>query len=112
GAGSHQRNTDPGRPGAGELLGAGREPRVEGRGPLGRPLARGVVRASLVRAAGATAAGLAAAHAIPALAAVPGGRRVFRTTRHLEGARDGRVALTFDDGPETAAVDAFVEALG
>jgi peptidoglycan/xylan/chitin deacetylase (PgdA/CDA1 family) len=64
-----------------------------------------------VRAAGATAAGLAAAHAVPALAAVPGGRRVFKTTRHLDGARDGRVALTFDDGPETAAVDAFVEAL-
>jgi peptidoglycan/xylan/chitin deacetylase (PgdA/CDA1 family) len=56
--------------------------------------------------AGAT---LAAAHALPALAAAPGGRRLFRTVHTVEG--EGRVGLSFDDGPEPEAVDAFLEAL-
>lgn len=65
----------------------------------------------------ATAAALAVGHALPALAAVPGGRSIFRTTRRLSGpgggpgAGPGRVGLTFDDGPETDAVDHFLEAL-
>ena len=68
---------------------------------------------SRVRVASATAAALAVGHALPALAAVPGGRSIFRTTRRLDGRGDGpgRVGLTFDDGPETGAVDAFLEAL-
>jgi len=65
----------------------------------------------------ATAAALAVGHALPALAAVPGGRSIFRTTRRVGGPGDGpgdgpgRVGLTFDDGPETGAVDSFLEAL-
>jgi peptidoglycan/xylan/chitin deacetylase (PgdA/CDA1 family) len=65
----------------------------------------------------ATAAALAVGHALPALAAVPGGRSIFRTTRRVgdpgdgRGAGPGRVGLTFDDGPETGAVDGFLEAL-
>ena len=65
----------------------------------------------------ATAAALAVGHALPALAAVPGGRSIFRTTRRVGGPGDGpgdgpgRVGLTFDDGPETDAVDGFLEAL-
>ena len=65
----------------------------------------------------ATAAALAVGHALPALAAVPGGRSIFRTTRRVGGLGDargdgpGRVGLTFDDGPETEAVDGFLEAL-
>jgi peptidoglycan/xylan/chitin deacetylase (PgdA/CDA1 family) len=65
------------------------------------------VRISRVAAAGAAAAGLAVGHVLPALAAAPVGRGIFRTTRRL----DGRVGLTFDDGPEPEAVDAFLEAL-
>lgn len=63
------------------------------------------------------AAALAVGHALPALAAVPGGRSIFRTTRRVGGPGDGRgagpgrVGLTFDDGPETGAVDGFLEAL-
>jgi peptidoglycan/xylan/chitin deacetylase (PgdA/CDA1 family) len=71
---------------------------------------------SRVRVASATAAALAVGHALPALAAVPGGRSIFRTTRRIGGgdgrrAVPGRVGLTFDDGPETDAVDGFLEAL-
>ena len=72
---------------------------------------------SRVRVATATAAALAVGHALPALAAVPGGRSIFRTTRRVGGLGDargdgpGRVGLTFDDGPETEAVDGFLEAL-
>lgn len=71
---------------------------------------------SRVRVASATAAALAVGHALPALAAVPGGRNIFRTTRRVgegdhRGAGPGRVGLTFDDGPETGAVDGFLEAL-
>jgi peptidoglycan/xylan/chitin deacetylase (PgdA/CDA1 family) len=65
------------------------------------------VNFSRVRAATTAAAALALGHALPALAAVPGGRSLFRTTRRL----DGRVGLTFDDGPEPEAVDGFLEAL-
>lgn len=58
-----------------------------------------------------SAAGLlGAAHVLPALAVAPGGRKVFLTHRHIDGA-PGRVALTFDDGPEPAAVDGFLESL-
>ena len=72
---------------------------------------------SRIRVATATAAALAVGHALPALAAVPGGRSIFRTTRRVGGPGDGRgagpgrVGLTFDDGPETGAVDGFLEAL-
>ncbi|HMC04606.1 MAG TPA: polysaccharide deacetylase family protein, partial [Actinomycetota bacterium] len=68
---------------------------------------------SRVRVVTATAAALAVGHALPVLAAVPGGRSLFRTTRRLDGRGDGpgRVGLTFDDGPETGAVDSFLEAL-
>lgn len=60
----------------------------------------------------AAGAGLLAAHALPSVAAVPGGRSVFRTLRTVDapGAR-GLVGLTFDDGPETGAIDGFLEAL-
>ena len=54
-------------------------------------------------------ASLAAAHAAPALAAAPFGRSLFRTVRTVPAA--GRVGLTFDDGPEEHAVDAFLETL-
>lgn len=56
---------------------------------------------------------LLAAHALPALAAAPGGRLLFRTVRSVDGPPDGpgRVGLTFDDGPEPEAVDAFLESL-
>lgn len=69
------------------------------------------------------AATLTGAYLLPGLAAAPVGRRMFRTVRHLDGVptlggRDGatapaggKVALTFDDGPEPRAVDAFLEAL-
>jgi peptidoglycan/xylan/chitin deacetylase (PgdA/CDA1 family) len=52
-------------------------------------------------------------HVLPALAAVPGGRSIFRTTRRLSarGLGLGRVGLTFDDGPESGAIDGFLEAL-
>ncbi len=69
------------------------------------------MRVSRARAVVATAAGLAAAHALPSLAAVPVGRSVFRTVRRLDGQGPGRVGLTFDDGPEPEAVEAFLEAL-
>jgi peptidoglycan/xylan/chitin deacetylase (PgdA/CDA1 family) len=79
------------------------------------------VNVSRVRAATAAAAALAVGHALPALAAVPGGRSLFRTTRRLNGRVNGevngdsgppgRVGLTFDDGPETGAVDGFLEVL-
>jgi peptidoglycan-N-acetylglucosamine deacetylase len=75
------------------------------------------VNVSRVRAATAAAAALAVGHALPALAAAPGGRSIFRTTRRVDGGVDGqngapgRVGLTFDDGPETGAVDGFLEAL-
>jgi peptidoglycan/xylan/chitin deacetylase (PgdA/CDA1 family) len=74
------------------------------------------VNVSRARVATATAAALAVGHALPALAAVPGGRSLFRTTRRVgggEGQSDGpgRVGLTFDDGPEAGAVDGFLEAL-
>lgn len=66
-----------------------------------------------MRLSGARAVGLAAGafagHALPALAAAPVGRQLFRTTRRLDVA--GRVGLTFDDGPEPEAADAFLEAL-
>ncbi|MGH2719880.1 MAG: polysaccharide deacetylase family protein, partial [Actinomycetota bacterium] len=72
------------------------------------------------------------AYLAPGLAAAPIGRRAFRTVRHLDGAPGpgkvnggvtpatsnggtspggGKVALTFDDGPEPKAVEAFLEAL-
>jgi len=71
------------------------------------------VNVSRVRVVTATAAALAVGHALPVLAAVPGGRSLFRTTRRLDGRSEapGRVGLTFDDGPETGAVDGFLEAL-
>ena len=62
------------------------------------------------RAVVAATAGLAAVHALPALAAIPGGRSLFRTVRRVDGS--GRVGLTFDDGPEPEAVEGFLEALG
>lgn len=66
-----------------------------------------------------TAATLTGAYLLPAMAAAPVGRKVFRTVRHLDGIPPaggptrgpGRVALTFDDGPEPKAVEAFMEAL-
>ncbi len=67
------------------------------------------MRISYARAAGAAVAGLTVAHCLPALAAAPGGRGIFRTTRRVAG--PGRVGLTFDDGPEAGAVDAFLETL-
>lgn len=70
------------------------------------------MKISRVRAAGAAAGALAAAHVLPALAAAPVGRNLFRTTRRLDpGAGPGHVGLTFDDGPESAAIDGFLEAL-
>ena len=56
-----------------------------------------------------TAATLGAVHALPAIAAAPLGRRIFRTVHEVD--QPGRVALTFDDGPEPEAVDAFLETL-
>ncbi|HEY8199944.1 MAG TPA: polysaccharide deacetylase family protein [Actinomycetota bacterium] len=58
----------------------------------------------------AAGAGLLAAHALPSLAAVPGGRVVFPTLRRVDA--PGVVALTFDDGPEPEALDGFLQALG
>ena len=57
----------------------------------------------------AAGAGLLAAHALPSLAAVPGGRAAFPTLRRVEA--PGLVALTFDDGPEPEALDGFLQAL-
>jgi peptidoglycan/xylan/chitin deacetylase (PgdA/CDA1 family) len=67
------------------------------------------VRVSRTRAVVAATAGLTAVHALPALAAIPGGRSLFRTVRRVDGA--GRVGLTFDDGPEPEAAEGFLEAL-
>jgi peptidoglycan/xylan/chitin deacetylase (PgdA/CDA1 family) len=58
----------------------------------------------------ASAGLLGAAHAAPALAVVPGARKLFRPVRSIDGP-PGRVGLTFDDGPEPEAVDAFLESL-
>jgi peptidoglycan/xylan/chitin deacetylase (PgdA/CDA1 family) len=68
------------------------------------------MKGSSVRSLLVTTAGLLGAYAVPAMAAAPLGRRIFRTVRAVDGA--GRVGLTFDDGPEPQAVDAFLEALG
>lgn len=56
-----------------------------------------------------TTAALTALHAAPALAATPVGRPLFRTVRRL--GEPGKVGLTFDDGPEPQAVEAFLAAL-
>ncbi|HEU5004173.1 MAG TPA: polysaccharide deacetylase family protein [Actinomycetota bacterium] len=56
-----------------------------------------------------TTAALATVHAAPALAVTALGRPVFRTVRHLD--QPGKVGLTFDDGPEPQAVEAFLAAL-
>lgn len=61
------------------------------------------------RALIAAAASLGVTHALPALAAVRGGRALFPTVRHVAG--PGRVGLTFDDGPEAGAIEHFLEAL-
>ncbi|HLI57304.1 MAG TPA: polysaccharide deacetylase family protein [Actinomycetota bacterium] len=71
---------------------------------------RSTAPAKLLVAAGT----LTGAYLLPGIAAAPGGRRVFRTVRNLDGLPapgPGRVALTFDDGPEPKAVEAFLEAL-
>jgi len=56
-----------------------------------------------------SAAALAGAYALPSLAALPAGRVVFPTIRSLNV--DGQVGLTFDDGPQPEAAEAFVDAL-
>jgi peptidoglycan/xylan/chitin deacetylase (PgdA/CDA1 family) len=76
---------------------------VRGRGP-GRTAVRAVV-------AGAAAVGVAAvAHAGPAVLVLPWVRA--RVSQPVTGVGDGgRVALTFDDGPNPATTPRFVEAL-
>jgi len=58
-------------------------------------------------AVGYSAAALAGAYALPSLAALPAGRAMFPTIRGLNVS--GQVGLTFDDGPQPGAAEAFVD---
>lgn len=61
-------------------------------------------RASLISAA------LLAAHAAPAIARFPAGRRFFPTTTRIRGTSSRSVALTFDDGPDDC-LESFLDVL-